>query len=164
MLTSKELNAKIGGIKRTTASLRENIHVVLCNVAGHAFEYGDVTAFTKLFEATSGVNRKRITAWVHANGFATLQKDGTFKINKTQRKESDFVDGDAVVEYLTNEVPAWYVNEESAATIIKELDAVQRIKSLTSQITKDDAVIKPVDLAAYRQAMQDLDDAIKSVA
>ena len=93
-----------------------------------------------------------------------LQKDGTFKLNKTQRKESDFVDGDAVVEYLTNEVPAWFANEESAATIIKELDAVQRIKSLTSQITKDDAVIKTVDLAAYRQAMQDLDDAIKSVA
>ena len=85
MLTTKELNAKIGGIRRTTASLRANIQVVLCNAAGHAFEHGDVTPFAKLFEATSGVNRKRITAWVHANGFAILQKDGTFKLNKTPR-------------------------------------------------------------------------------
>ena len=93
-----------------------------------------------------------------------LQKDGSFKLNKQMRKEADFVDGDAVVEYLTNEVPAWYVDEESAAQIVKELDAVARIKSLTSQIAKDGAIIKNVDFAAYRQAMEDLDAAIRQHA
>lgn len=164
MLTKKELNQKIAGIRRTTAALRENIHVVLCNAAGHAYEHGDVTALSNLFEATSGVNRKRIAAWVRDNGFAMLQKDGSFKLNKQMRKEADFVDGDAVVEYLTNEVPAWYVDEESAAQIVKELDAVARIKSLTAQIAKDGAVIKNVDFAAYRQAMEDLDAAIRQHA
>lgn len=164
MLTAKQLNQKIAGIRRTTAALRENIHVVLCNAAGHAFEHGDVTALANLFEATSGVNRKRIAAWVRDNGFAMLQKDGSFKLNKQMRKEADFTDGDAVVEYLTNEVPAWYVDEESAAQIVKELDAVQRIKSLTAQIAKDGAVIKNVDFAAYRQAMEDLDAAIRQHA
>lgn len=164
MLTTKQLNQKIAGIRRTTAALRENIHVVLCNAAGHAYEHGDVTALSNLFEATSGVNRKRIAAWVRDNGFAMLQKDGSFKLNKQMRKEADFTDGDAVVEYLTNEVPAWYVDEESAAQIVKELDAVQRIKSLTAQISKDGAVIKNVDFAAYRQAMEDLDAAIRQHA
>lgn len=164
MLTAKQLNQKIAGIRRTTAALRENIHVVLCNAAGHAYEHGDVTALASLFEATSGVNRKRIAAWVRDNGFAMLQKDGSFKLNKQMRKEADFTDGDAVVEYLTNEVPAWYVDEESAAQIVKELDAVQRIKSLTAQIAKDGAVIKNVDFAAYRQAMEDLDAAIRQHA
>ncbi len=164
MLTKKELNQKIAGIRRTTAALRENIHVVLCNAAGHAYEHGDVTALANLFEATSGVNRKRIAAWVRDNGFAMLQKDGSFKLNKQMRKEADFTDGDAVVEYLTNEVPAWYVDEESAAQIVKELDAVARIKSLTAQIAKDGAVVKNVDFAAYRQAMEDLDAAIRQHA
>jgi len=164
MLTLKQLNQKIAGIRRTTAALRENIHVVLCNAAGHAYEHGDVTPLANLFEATSGVNRKRIAAWVRDNGFAMLQKDGSFKLNKQMRKEADFTDGDAVVEYLTNEVPAWYVDEESAAQIVKELDAVQRIKSLTAQIAKEGAVVKNVDFAAYRQAMEDLDAAIRQHA
>lgn len=164
MLSQKELNQKIAGIRRTTAALRENIHVVLCNAAGHAFEHGDVTAFTKLFEATSGVNRKRIAAWVRDNGFAVLQKDGSFKVNKSMRKNADFTTGDEVVEYLTNEVPAWFAAEENAAQIVKELDAIQRIKSLTSQITKEGAVVKHVDFAAYRQAMDELDAAIRAHA
>jgi hypothetical protein len=164
MLSIKQLNQKISGIRRTTASLRENIHVVLVNAAAHAYVHGDVTSFTKLFEATSGVNRKRIAAWVRDNGFANLDKDGSFKLNKKMRKEADFVDGDQVIEYLFNEVPAWYVNEESAAQIVNELDAVARIKSLTSQIKKGDKVIKHVDFAAYRQAMEDLDAAIRETA
>jgi hypothetical protein len=80
------------------------------------------------------------------------------------RKDADFDNGDAVVEYLTNEVPAWYVDEETAGQIVKELDAIQRIKSLTSQITKDGTVVKHVDFAAYRQAMDELDAAIRAHA
>jgi hypothetical protein len=166
MLSVKQLNQKIAGIRRTTAALRENIHVVLCNSAAHAYVHGDVTAFTALFDATSGVNRKRIAAWVRDNGFATLQKDGTFKVNKTMRKEADFADGDAVVEYLTNEVPAWYVEEESAAQIVKELDAVARIKSLTSQIKNagDHNTVVKVDFNAARAALAELQEVLAANA
>ena len=164
MLSQKQLNQKIAGIRRTTSALRENIHVVLCNAAAHAYVHGDVTSFSALFDATSGVNRKRIGAWVRDNGFATLQSDGSFKLNKSMRKKADFATGDAVVEYLTNEVPAWYVDEESASQVAKELDAVARIKSLTSQITKDGVVVKNVDFAAYRAAIADLDAAIKAAS
>jgi hypothetical protein len=163
MLTSKELNAKIAGIRTSANAIRNNIQIVLCHAAGHAYEHGDVTAFDKLYAATSGLNRKRIAAWVRDNGFAMLQKDGTHKVNKTMRKESDFADGDAVVEYLTNEVPAWYVDEEKAGQIVAELDAVQRIKSLRSQIAKGDKVVK-VDFTAMQSEMEGLLEDLRKYA
>lgn len=164
MLTSKELNAKIAGIRTSANAIRNNIQIVLCHAAGHAYEHGDVTAFDKLYAATSGLNRKRIAAWVRDNGFAMLQKDGTHKVNKTMRKEADFADGDAVVEYLTNEVPAWYVDEEKAAQIVKELDAVADIKRLRAKYTKDDANVKHVDFAALKAEMEGLLEDIRKYA
>jgi hypothetical protein len=157
MLSIKQLNQKISGIRTSAKALRENIHVVLCNAAGHAFEHGDVTPFTKLFEATSGVNRKRIAAWVRDNGFATLQKDGTFKVNKAMRKSADFEHGDDVVNYLLNDVAAWYVEEEKAAQITKELDICARIQSVINSASKGDAAVKPVDFEQYRALRAQLD-------
>jgi hypothetical protein len=166
MLTTQQLNVKIRSISRTTAKLRDDIQVVLCNAAAHAYVHGDVSSFTKLFEATSGVNRKRIAKWVQSNGFAMLNKDGTFKLNKSARKDADFESGEAVVAYLTNEVPAWYVDEESAAQITKELDVAARLKSLTSQIkgaSASNTVVK-VDFKAAREALDALYAAISEVA
>lgn len=134
MLTSKQLNQKIAGIRKSTAALRESIQEVLCNAAAHAYVHGDVTAFTRLLDATSGMNRKLIAKWVHDYGFAILQKDGSFKLNVKARKEADFKDGDAVVEYLTDEARPWYADEASAADIARELNVAARIKSLASQI------------------------------
>lgn len=136
MLTIKELNSKVSGIRKSAKSLRDNIQTVLTNAAGHAYEHGDVTVFTKLYAATSGVNRKRMVKYIHDNCFAKLQKDGTFKVNKTARKNADFVDGDAVVEYLAD-CKAWYVDEETTAQILKDLDANQLINMAIKKI--DDA-------------------------
>ena len=166
MLTSKELNAKIAGIRKSAKSLRDNIQVVLTNAAAHAYIHGDVTAYDKLFAATSGVNRKAIAKWIADNGFARLNADGTFKVNKAARKDADFPFGESVVEYLTNEVPAWYQSEESAAQIARELDAVARIKSLTSQVlnaSKTNTVVK-VDFAAARAVLEELQTALAAVA
>jgi|TARA_B110000483_G_C17995128_1_gene465083 hypothetical protein len=161
MLSIKQLNQKIAGVRKSTAALRTNIHEILCNSAGHAYEHGDVTPLTNLYNSTSGMNRKKIAAWVRDNGFASLQKDGTYKINKSARNDAHFDDGHAVAMYLFAEVPAWFTTEESASDITRELDAVQRIKSLTSQVTKDGTQLKVIDLAAYKQAITELDDAIK---
>ena len=48
MLTTKELNRKVAGIRRSSAAIRENIHVVLVNLAGHAYEHGDVSVAVNL--------------------------------------------------------------------------------------------------------------------
>lgn len=136
MLTIKELNSKVSGIRKSAKSLRDNIQIVLTNAAGHAYEHGDVTVFTKLYAATSGVNRKRMVKYIHDNCFAKLQKDGTFKVNKTARKNADFVDGNEVVAFL-NDGKAWYVDEETTAQILKDLDANQLINMAIKKI--DDA-------------------------
>jgi hypothetical protein len=164
MLTTKQLNTKIAGVRKSTASLRQNIHEILCNAAAHAYVHGDVTAFTRLFDAASGMNRKRIAAWVRDYGFAALQKDGTFKLNKSARKKADFPDGEALVTYLMDEVRPWYADEESAAQITKELDVAKRLTSLTSQIkhaSEKNTVVK-VDFQAVRKAMAELDDAMRA--
>jgi hypothetical protein len=164
MLSTKELNQKIAGIRTSANAIRNNVQTVLVHAAGHAYQHGDVTTFDKLYAATSGLNRKKIAKWVRDNGFAMLQPDGTHKINKTARAQADFESGDDVVSYLTDEVAPWYANEETAAQIVKELDAVARIKSLTSQILKDGANVKHVDFAAYSQARAELDEAIAKFA
>ena len=164
MLTIKQLNQKIAGIRTSANAIRNNVQEVLVSAAAHAYVHGDVSSLDKLYAATSGLNRKRIAKWVRDNGFAKLQADGTHKLNKSMRKKGEYPDGNALVEYLTNEVPAWYVDEESASQIVKELDAVARIKSLTSQITKDGTVVKHVDFAAYRAAIADLDAAIQAAS
>lgn len=140
MMTSKELNVLIGRIRKSAGTLRDNIQTALVNAAGHAYEHGDVTAFAKLFDATSGANRKLIVKYIHTYGFAMIQKDGTFKANKSARKSADFESGSAVVEYLTNEVPAWYVEEQSAAQIKESLDIAKAIAALTKRIASADDV------------------------
>ena len=165
MLTSKQINQKIAGIRRSTASIRKNVHVVLCNAAAHAYEHGDVTAFTRLFDATSGLNRKRITKWVHAYGFAVLQKDGSFKLNKSARKDADFANGEAVVAYLLNATP-WYADEEGAEAILKELDVAKRIEGLTKQIQDAANANRRVniDVAGVNKALSGLRDVLAAEA
>lgn len=135
LLTKKQITAKITGIAKRTSTLRDDIHVTLCHIAGHAYENGDVTGFTRLFAATSGVNRKALTAWVHDVGFARIQPDGSFKLNKSARSEADFVDGDAVATYLLAEAK-WYENEESGAQIAAALDVAKRVEGLAKALEK----------------------------
>lgn len=165
MLTVKELNQKIAGIKRSIASVRENIHEVLCHAAGHAYEHGDVTAFTRLFNAVAGADRHAITRWVGEFGFAHLQKDGTFKSNKVARKAADFADGDAVVQYLMdNELP-WYAYTKSASKVASDLDVEKSIRNLMKRVQKTIAegernVVVPF---GTRKAAAELFDMIESI-
>ena len=134
MLTIKQLNAKIASVSKRTATIRADIQTILINAAAHAYQHRDVTAFTRLFAATSGMNRKMIAKWVQDYGFAILQKDGSFKLNATAHKDADFADGEAVVVYLTENARDWFADEDSGADIVKQLDVAARIKSLATQI------------------------------
>lgn len=123
MLTVKQLNARIAGVRKSTATMRSNVQEILCNAAGHAYEHGDVTSFDRLIEATSGMNRKKIVKWIKLNGFAVVNPETSkFNVNKSARKSADFEDGHAVSMYLFTEVPAWFDNEETVAQIAKDLD------------------------------------------
>lgn len=162
MLTIKQLNAKIASVSKRTATLRSDIQTILINAAAHAYMHRDVTAYTRLFAATSGMNRKLIAKWVQDYGFAILQKDGTFKLNATAHKDADFANGIEVVEYLTDNARDWFADEDNAGDIVKQLDVAARIKSLASQIknaaNKNTQVT--IDAGEIRKAMELLKAAI----
>jgi len=167
MLTMKELNVKIGGIRESVASLRFNIHEVLCNAAGHAYEHGDVTAFTRLFAAVPGADRQAIGLWVTEFGFAKLNSDGVFMLNKAGRKNADFDDGDAVVDYLLDHVDPWYSFRKSRVPNTEDLDAAQLVNNLVKRIEKARKegvrdVVVPGGAQEAMDKLRDLLDTIKS--
>ena len=156
LLTKAELTSKISGIATTTKTLREDIHIVLCHSAGHAFEHGDVTNFTRLFDATSGMARKQMAAWIKEFGFAVLQKDGTYKLDKKARNEmreqEAFKDGAECAEYLLAE-RKWYVKEDTAEQIVNALDVAKRLEALAKQIEKASKDDKPLTISGEAIAL-----------
>lgn len=164
MLTIKEINKKIAGVKKSATTIRDNVQVILCNASAHAYEHGDVTSFTKLFNATTGLNKKNMVKWVHENGFARLQKDGTFKLNKKMRNETQFDNGEAVVAYLTTEAKKWYENEDSADQILKALDVTGRITALAKAIDKAVENGQEVKSEDVQVALRILESKVESIA
>ena len=160
MLTIKQLNTKITSVSKRSATLRMDIQSILVHAAGHAFQSRDVTSFSKLFNATSGMNRKLIAAWVAKYGFATLQKDGTYKLNKKAHKEADFADGAEVVTYLLENASDWWVAEEGGEAIVKALDVAKRVEAISDSIDKaaNDNRDVTVDADAIRAAIAKLSD------
>lgn len=162
MLTIKQLNAKIASVSKRTATLRADIQTILVNAAAHAYVHRDVTAYTRLFAATSGMNRKMIAKWVHDYGFAILQKDGSFKLNATAHKGADFANGEEVVVYLTAEARDWFADEADAGEIVKELDVAARLhalaKSIKNAANKNTHVT--VNVAEINKAMAELRDVL----
>ena len=136
------IKKSIDTLSRNTKTLRDKYHVALCEVAGHAFEHGDPRLFDNILNAASGMNRKEMTKWINANGFAQVKKDGCV-VNKSARKEADFVDGDAVIEYLMDQ-PKWYETEQSVAQIVKDLDVQQLLAMVHKKL--DDAEEKGAEV------------------
>jgi len=155
MLTIKQLNPKIAGVRKSTKAMRANIQEILVHAAGNAFQSGDVTAFTKLIDATRGADQKAIMRWVRDYGFATYKSDaGVYNVNKTMRKSADFADGDAVVAYLETQ-PTWYELAAGVKQIAKELDVNKRLESLLKATRESNTVVK-VDFKAARELMDAL--------
>jgi uncharacterized protein YukE len=159
----RKINAikkSIDTLARNTKSLRDKYHVILCEVAGHAYEHGDPRLFDNILNAASGMARKEMVKWITANGFARITKDGV-AVNKSARKEADFENGDAVVSYLMDQ-PKWYETEQTVAQIVKDLDVQQLIAMVHKKmddaeekgaqvLNKDpEATAKLIDLMAER--------------
>ena len=171
MLNTKQINTKITGIKKTGATLRASIQEVMCNIAGHVYEHGDTTMYAKLFEASTGLNKKKIVKWIHEYGFARLQADGSFKPNAKMKKETMFGNGadekDSgafVVEYLTTESNDWWADEESAQAILKALDVTSSILGLVKRIDKAVEKGQEIESEDVQGALRILGDKVESIA
>ncbi len=144
MLDNKAINKKIGSIKKSTTTVRANVQEVLCNVAGHAYEYGDVRGFDKLLAVSTGLSKSRIVRWVHEYGFARYnEKTGTFKTNSKMLRETMFGNGantdgsgNEVVKYLVDESANWYEMTAGEASTDKPLDITQSLVALRKRIDK----------------------------
>mgnify|MGYP000011518295 FL=1 len=155
MLTIKQLNPKIAGVRKSTKAMRANIQEILVHAAGNAFQSGDVTAFDKLIDATRGADQKAIMKWVREFGFAVYNTDkNCYNVNKSMRKSADFVDGEAVVEYLGTQV-TWYELQSTVSQNAKELDVTKRLEALLKATRETGTVVK-VDFKAARELMDAL--------
>lgn len=166
MLTAKQISANIATISRASQKIRDMVQETLIQCAGHAYQHGDVTLYTKLIAVTSGANQEAIARWIKEYGFAVLQKDGTFKLNKAAQKDADFDDGEAVIDYLTHESAPWYTMGKSLSQIAKDLNVASRIKALTTQIQNAPENDRHVVINApeIRAAMEAFNEVLKQAA
>jgi len=125
MFTQKEITTRIASISRRSKTLREDVHTVLCHVAGHVLAHGDFTAIPKLLDATTGMNQKLIADWCNRFAFVNVRgKNGAFVVHMDKSaREACEDDAEKVVARLLASTP-WY-----------ELKAEQQSE-------------KPVDIAA----------------
>ena len=162
MLTQKQIKVKIGGISRSSKAIRNNIQEVLCNIAGHGFdvEVGDVSLFTNLVNATTGMNQAYIKRWIRDNGLATWNKDkNRYTLNKNAQTKAneEFEDAHAYCMYLfTDETKTWYNPPKSEGDNDdkkKEFDAkAWAARAYSSHKDHLDAMIK--ELAKYKEKAQ----------
>jgi len=157
MLTSKQLNTKISSVAKRSATMRDDIQIILVNAAGHAFEHRNVSPFDKLMQATTGLNRKLIKKWISDHGFASVQSDNTHKLNKAKHKLCDCNSGAEVVADLLENAPMWWAEADTtpAATA---LDIAKRVDAISASIDKAEETSREVtiDAEAIREAIAKL--------
>tara|TARA_X000000950_G_scaffold283035_1_gene383023 strand:+ start:799 stop:1299 length:501 start_codon:yes stop_codon:yes gene_type:complete len=158
MLTDKQIRVKIGGINRSSKAIRNNIQEVLCNIAGRGFDekIGDVSLFTNLVNATTGMNQTRIKRWIRDNGLATWNKDKQrYTLNKNAQKEANekFADAHEYCLYLfTDATKVWYIDppKDDDKDEKKEFDVtVWAARQFKAQPDHLDAMIK--ELSKYKE-------------
>lgn len=168
MLTIKEIAAKINGVRKSAVNVRDNIQLILVNLAAHVYEHGDVRevekCFTRILDGSlQGIDMRAIVKFIHDNGFVHIhEKDGviTVNLNKKARRECDLADGDAVVQYLTDEVAPWYAKAPTVSDALKDVNPTNSLRSVAKRIAdpkKYKLVYSPSD---FESAQTELVEAI----
>lgn len=134
--TPEQMNTLLNKISRASQSLRSRVQEYMIQAAGHAYQHGDVSYFTKLVKAANGADTKKITAWAAEYGYAQINvKERSAKLIRSARKAADFEDGAAVVEYHTVHAENWWemgVAKKAPAV----LDVNKRVQSLVKQLNE----------------------------
>ena len=156
MRTKKAIMKSISGLSTRSSKIKADYQVALCEAAGHAHQYKDVTLFESILDGASGMNLQLMLKWVRANGFTLVDsKTGKCTSNKSALREADFVDGDSVVEYLTAQ-DAWFVKAPSVAAEAQAVDILARLNSIDAVMNDDTKVTKLEDFVAARNTIERL--------
>ena len=144
MLTTKQLNVRIAGVRRSTKAIRANIQELLMECAAHAYNDGQTTPFKNLFDAARGADRLGIARWAKKYGFALVKSDGKVGLIKAAKAQADFANGDALIEYLSatdvdgnlTNSELWYDMGNTTATIAKDVDLAACLIALATKMEK----------------------------
>lgn len=157
LIDSTQIRVKIGNIKRSQASARENVHEAACFVIGHALAHGTSPFATLLVSAMSTqADRKLVAQWLEACGpFVPDGDDVVFSKKKRASDKGLFADVktpediEAYLDTLNEDsMPQWWEaklggkKKNPAAKDAVEL-AQKLIKSLKRAHSDDDT--PPVD-------------------
>ena len=137
--TNRRIATKIKSIAGRNKTLRADIQSVLCDIAAHTYQHGDVTAYNNLFTACKGQDRTALAEWITVYGFAILRPDGTFGKNKDAIANADYADAEAVFAEYTDEatiIPAWFTLVKSASQIAAAMKPSAMVLKLAADIGK----------------------------
>lgn len=134
------LSKLITGIRRRTASLQADMHVIAVSCVMHAVEFGNALPATQFVEALTGGSKSyaiRVNAlkkWFEEVGCFTWNKEETpgFKMNAARRAMLKGMDEDKAIATLSK-VPFW---EYAPEPEYKGFDFNARLLSLISQANK----------------------------
>lgn len=158
MYTKKQLSKKIQSISTTREQLNENIHVVLCNIAGHTLQYGDFTLVKPLLDAIKGSDLKAVIKYARENCFVNISEKGEVSISKA-RREKEQRNPMVLVEDLLNGTK-WYEQAETVKKAVKALDVASRINSLAKAIEKSSEV--SIDQQQIEIALRSLQNSLEN--
>jgi len=143
MLSIKEINKKIGGVKRSTTAIHNAVQLVICNVAGHVVDYGDTTGYDRLRAVLGAYHQRAVDTWIKSNGCARFDsKKGAYVIDR-KAKAAIVADGACGADFtaqLTDTAVKWW-NKPSSSQDAKAFDVAKKIKAIVSGMDKDGAMI-----------------------
>lgn len=145
ILDTASIKGKIRGIRTSTANQRENIHQALAAIVGHSLVYGGFELASALLNATNGMARGGMAAWLETHGpFVVDRADWSVVFSKAKRKNIAVPHGDreAAADYVDGleEEARWHEMASGRAKgEAKEFDLMKLLEALIDRATKKDS-------------------------
>lgn len=159
MLTVNEISTKITGVRTSASNLRNNLQVILVNLAAHVYVHGDVrpveACFGKLLDGKlKGIDLRAMISFMQEQCFVHVtEREGVVSValNKKARREADFESGDALIAHLTDNESPWYEKAQSVSDALKDINPADRLRAAAKAIAntkKYKLVYSPSDVEA----------------
>lgn len=147
MLDKKQILASIASIGKTATKLRTDVQAVLCSINEHVLEFGEVSLYAKLLDATKGANRVAIHRWIAENGGAVMRNEKLVLNNEWLKEHrngaktpAECLEARATYhDYVeANPLPLWYeeYQKDEDADVTKVWDAVEKAEALITACAK----------------------------
>lgn len=146
MTTVRELNKKIDNLGKRTAKWRDDVQLVLCQVAQQAFDGSNVDPATRLVKVLTGADAKAIIHWIEAHMPAVWVKaEEKFRFNKSFVGEYDAI---------TLMAEPWWELATKPKNVSSSLDCIDAVRDLIKRLEREVAAGKKE--VTHQEAIVDL--------